>query len=97
MPEITQRVSFFQEDAHAEPKTLHIETEGAVVNITVGLTDDEGRTVTRIAANVDDESRGGDGQGRIWTVADANEHGLRLVAHPAHRPDDRSDDTAPTS
>lgn len=47
-------------------KTLHIETDGCIVNIDVGLTDAEGRQVTRVSVLPEDESRGGDADGRIW-------------------------------
>lgn len=40
-----KRISHF---ATARDKLLHIETEGAVVNIQVGLTDNQGRRVTSV-------------------------------------------------
>ena len=52
----------------ARDKVLHIETEGAIVNIRVGLSDSEGREVTSIEIIPDGEDRGGDGEGRIWHV-----------------------------
>lgn len=52
----------------ARDKMLHIETEGCIVNIQVGLTDNEGRAVTSVTILPDDESRGGDGEQRIWRV-----------------------------
>lgn len=59
---------------------LHIETEGCVVNIHVGLTDAQGRRVTAISISPDDEARGGDGQGFMWHVADdAGKYGARIV------------------
>ena len=45
---------------------LHIETDGCIVNIHVGLHDKDGRTVTRVDVLPDNASRGGDGQGEIW-------------------------------
>jgi hypothetical protein len=45
---------------------LHIETDGCVVNIDVGLTDSAGHQVTSVRVSPDDETRGGDGEGRIW-------------------------------
>jgi hypothetical protein len=50
----------------AAPKLLHIETDGCVVNIQVGLRDSADRPVTRIDVSADGLNRGGDGQGRIW-------------------------------
>jgi len=64
MAEITRRVGFYS--VVGEPRTLHIETDGAIVNITVGLHDVDGRPVTRVDTLPDDESRGGDEHGRIW-------------------------------
>lgn len=49
-------------------EVLHIEAEGCVVNIHVGLIDRHGRRVTRVDVNPDDEQRGGDGQGRTWRL-----------------------------
>ena len=57
--------------------TLHIETDGAIVNIRVGLRDSQGRPVTAIEVIPDDEARGGDGQGRIWHLA--GEHNTRVI------------------
>lgn len=45
---------------------LHIETDGAVVNIQVGLHDADGRQVTSVRISPDGQNRGGDGEGRIW-------------------------------
>ena len=45
---------------------LHVETDGAVINVSVGLEDAAGRQVTTISISPDDESRGGDGSGRTW-------------------------------
>lgn len=52
--------------ADARDKLLHIETEGCVVNIRVGLSDSDGRQVTSVEIIPDDELRGGDGEARIW-------------------------------
>jgi hypothetical protein len=62
-------------------KLLHIETDGAIVNINVGLTDDQGRHVTRVDVLPDDERRGGDGEGQIW-----RQDGPRLI-RVGHRED----------
>lgn len=59
-----ETIQFYANDSGR--KTLHIETDGCVVNIDVGLTDAEGRQVTRVSVSPDDETRGGDGDGRIW-------------------------------
>lgn len=57
-------------------EAMHIEVDGAVVNITVGLTDEYGRRVTSVMINPDDESRGGDGEGRMWF-----RRGARIIRH----------------
>lgn len=44
---------------------LHIETDGCIVNIHVGLTDGEGRRVTRVDVLPEDESHP-DAAGDIW-------------------------------
>lgn len=56
--------------AHARDTLLHIETEGCVVNIQIGLRDQFGRRVTSVRILPDDESRGGDAGGRLWHQAD---------------------------
>lgn len=66
MPEITRRIEYYSRGKGPTVRMLHIETEGAVVNITVGLRDEHGRKVTRVDVNPDDETRGGDGQGDVW-------------------------------
>jgi hypothetical protein len=45
---------------------MHIETDGCVVEIHVGLTDERGRPMTRVDVIPDDERRGGDGRGGLW-------------------------------
>jgi hypothetical protein len=50
----------------ATDNVLHIEAEGVLVNITVGLSDADGREVTRVDISPDDVTRGGDGEGRTW-------------------------------
>ncbi len=69
MTDITKRATFYPAKRRA-PKLFHIEVEGATVNITVGLTDRFGRHVTTVEIIPDDGRRGGDGQGRAWTLAD---------------------------
>jgi hypothetical protein len=51
---------------------LHIETDGCVVNIHVGLTDNDGNALTRVDVLPDTEDRGGDGEGRVWACEDAD-------------------------
>lgn len=62
----------------ARDKLLHIETEGCIVNIRIGLTDREGRTVTSVEILPDDKRRGGDGRGRIWELDGARNNRLIL-------------------
>lgn len=77
MPEITRRATFYARKSGA-PKMFHLEVDGAVVNITVGLRDDEGRQVTRVDVLPDDERRGGDGFGYVW-----HQDGPRIIRqHP---------------
>ncbi len=45
---------------------LHIEVPGAIVNIRVGLTDEQGRQVTRVDISPEDESRSPDNDGHYW-------------------------------
>lgn len=65
--------------ARSRDRVLHIEADGVLINIEIGLADVEGHRVTAISVSPDDASRGGDGEGRLWVVADANEYGMRLV------------------
>lgn len=51
---------------NAKDPLLHIEADGCLVNIRVGLTDVEGHHVTRVDISPDDASRGGDGTGHYW-------------------------------
>lgn len=62
---------------------LHIETDGAVINVSVGLHDRDGNQVTAIEIIPDDERRGGDGAGRMWHVADdSGPANTRLIRQP---------------
>jgi hypothetical protein len=63
MSDDMRRISFFDRPRNKQD-ILHVETDGAVVNIQVGLHDREGRQVTSIRVSPDDASRGGDGNGR---------------------------------
>lgn len=53
---------------------LHIETDGCIVNIQVGLRNRDGNPVTVVSVLPDDESRGGDGQGDVWHTVDADDN-----------------------
>jgi hypothetical protein len=68
-----KRMSFYAK-GNRSGNLLHIETDGCIVNIQVGLHDVDGRQVTSVRISPDDESRGGDGQGRIWV-----QDGSRIV------------------
>ncbi len=52
--------------ANARDNLLHIEADGVLVNIRVGLEDIEGHRVTAISISPDDDQRGGDAEGRKW-------------------------------
>lgn len=60
-----KRVSFYAKTNRSD-NLLHIETDGGIINIRVGLTDEQGRQVTTISISPDDETRGGDGSGGYW-------------------------------
>jgi hypothetical protein len=60
-----KRISFYAK-RNRSGNLLHIETDGCTINIRVGLMDREGREVTSVMVSPDDETRGGDGSGRIW-------------------------------
>lgn len=57
---------------------LHIVTDGAVINIQVGLTDRTGRPVTSVRVSPSDESFPPDPDGYYWRQADAS----RIVRDP---------------
>lgn len=48
------------------PKTVHIETDGATCQLTVGHRDNNGRPVEVLAVAVRDDLCGGDGKGGVW-------------------------------
>lgn len=52
----------------ARDNLLHIETDGAIVNIRIGLTDSQGRRVTSVEIIPADDARGGDGLGGFWDL-----------------------------
>ena len=68
-----KRISFYAK-GNLSQDLLHIETDGATVNIRVNCRDADGRLVTVIGISPDDASAGGDGQGRIWV-----QDGSRIV------------------
>lgn len=70
MPEVTKLATFYAGRGQSRVKTFHVETDGCIVNITVGLVDQYGRRVTRVDVVPDDERRGGDGDGLIWRQVD---------------------------
>lgn len=82
-------VRFYAPDS-GEVRTLHIETTGAVVNITVGLVDRDGQPVTRVDVTPDGEARGGDARGRFWNLVHDSAGAVSVVL----RPDPRYDDAA---
>lgn len=53
-----KRESFYAKGNRSD-NLLHIETDGCIVNIRVGLTDDLGRQMTRVDVLPDDMTRGG--------------------------------------
>lgn len=86
-------VRFYAPDS-GEVRTLHIETTGAVVNITVGLTDSAGQPVTRIDIVPDGDMEGGDKHGRVWDLWQNGTLDCDGVARLVKRPDLRYDDAA---
>lgn len=77
-------VQYYSGSRNRTGNLLHIETDGCVVNIHVGLTDRQGRTVTNVEIIPDDESRGGDSEGRMWHVVDHGPRGVRIVREEEH-------------
>lgn len=78
------RVITFYAKRNRSGNLLHIETDGCIVNIRVGLTDDQGRTVTRIDVIPDSEESGGDGHGQPWEIHPEDGNGVtRVITVPA--------------
>ncbi len=73
MSDRMRRISFYHGKRNKQD-ILHIETDGCIVNIQVGLHDVDGRQVTSVRISPDDKTRGGDGQGRMWV-----QDGSRIV------------------
>lgn len=77
MSDISESAMFYAGKS-GKTKTFHIETDGAIVNITVGLADREGHLITRVDVTPDDASRGGDGNGRMWVRPEGDARIIRL-------------------
>jgi hypothetical protein len=60
------KIDSFYAKGNRSGDVMHIETDGCVVNITVGLHDEQGRAITRVDVTPDGENRGGDGEGNVW-------------------------------
>jgi hypothetical protein len=67
-----KRLSFTKQNKSGD--LLHIEVPGAVVNIRVNLTTEDGREVTRVDVLPDDKTRGGD-----WQADTRHPLGIRLI------------------
>lgn len=72
-----KNISFYAKTNRSD-NVLHIETDGAIVNVYVGLHDEDGHDVTTVEVLPDDASRGGEWkfppdqlQSRIRVVRDA--------------------------
>lgn len=80
-----QTVRFYPDSGDAE--ILHVEIPGAIVNIHVGLVDANGHPVSRVDISPEDETRGGDGQGHVWHLAD---DGRRIIRQTPLTPEETS-------
>lgn len=67
-----KRLSFTRQNKSGD--LLHIEVPGAVVNIRVNLTTEDGREVTRVDVLPDDKTRGGN-----WEADTRHPLGIRLI------------------
>lgn len=84
-----RRESFYA-STNRSGNLLHIETDGCVVNIHVGLIDADGHEVTRVDVLPDDERRSPDEDGRYWHTEDVGGNQLdgmvaRVVRQPRSR------------
>lgn len=79
----------FYADRNRSGNLLHVETDGCIVNIHVGLRDSFGNRVTRVNVIPDDEYRGGDGNGSIWHVVN-NQH--TVLVHDVTIHNDRGEE-----
>ena len=66
-----RRASFYA-DTNRSGNLMHIETDGAIVNIQVGLRDNDGNQVTVVSVLPDDETRSPDPDGHYWHTEDAD-------------------------
>lgn len=73
-----KKIGFYAKTNRSD-NLLHIETDGAIVNVHVGLTNSEGRPVTRVDVIPDDASRGGDMSGQIWEIPAEDGNGVTRV------------------
>lgn len=69
-----KRATFYAATKGSPHRLFHIETDGAIVNIEVGLTDEQGNAITRVEVVPDDENRGGD-----WHLLDNATTVVRLL------------------
>lgn len=84
MQDIAKSESFHAAKRVPYTKVMRIETDGAVVDITVGLTDDQGNLVTRVDISTSDDTRNGDAAGRTWDLVDGASF-ARIVRRPDPR------------
>lgn len=77
----------FYADSNRSENLLHIETDGCVVNIHVGLTNSDGQKITRVDVLPEDASRGGDGEGRIWEIDPDDGVGVARVVQAKATPE----------
>lgn len=78
MPDMKREAFYYSPRNHYN--TLHIETNGCVVDIQVGLFSEDGRQITRVDVVPDSEDRGGDGDGRTWRIIPGDDDGVTRVA-----------------
>ena len=69
----------FYADTNRSDNLLHIETDGCIVNIHVGLTGEGDRQITRVDVSPDSKYRGGDGQGNVWEIHPDDGNGVTRV------------------
>lgn len=65
---------------------LHVEAPGCIVNIRVGLTDAEGREVTRVDVLPEDETRSPDPDGYYWRQTPGDARVIRDAERYRHEP-----------
>jgi len=89
-----RRLGFYAKSNRSN-NLLHIETDGAVINIRVGLRDDQGRAMTRVDVLPDNEYRGGDGYGNFWSFVPGDGPGVVRVLR--YRDQERPDGQLPAA